>query len=201
LGILNRTVAGAGALLATGTLVAGCGSGSSREDPEGAAVSVIAGQGAGSGGRAGGEGAVAYISLTSPAFASGQPLAAPYGCAGVSPPLRWSGVPRRTSELFLMVVDLDGQGAQAVRWTVAHIPPRAGGLPAGRLPAGAVLGRTAGGGRWSGVCGGHAPGHLAFLLYALRERLPLRSGFDPAQARARLGRATLGGGVLVATGS
>jgi phosphatidylethanolamine-binding protein (PEBP) family uncharacterized protein len=143
------------------------------------------------------------IAVSSPAFQPGGAMPRRYTCdgAGVSPPLRWLGVPAGSVELLLLAIDLDGRHTGAVQWAVAGLPPSSPGIAAGRLPAGAVVGRnSAGEARWGGICG--ASGrlhHVAFLLYALNRRLGLKAGFDVVTVRGDLKDTTLARGLTVAT--
>jgi phosphatidylethanolamine-binding protein (PEBP) family uncharacterized protein len=145
--------------------------------------------------------ALGKITLTSSAFKAGGPIPTRYTCDGtdVSPPLEWHGVPRGTAELFLLAVDLSGSSSDAIQWAVAGIPPSASGLSAGSLPAGAVAGlNSAGKAGWGGVCGAKGQvHHVAFLFYALSQKLGLKSGFDPAVARNALKGSTLGTGLTL----
>lgn len=143
------------------------------------------------------------IKVTSSAFKGGGPIPVRYTCygSGVSPPLQWHPVPSGTAELFLLAIDLGGNAKDAIQWAVAGIPPSATGIPAGGLPAGAVTGvNSAGKTGWGGVCGAKGKlHHVGFLLYALRHKLNLKSGFSPITARNVLKGATLGTGLTLAT--
>jgi phosphatidylethanolamine-binding protein (PEBP) family uncharacterized protein len=126
-----------------------------------------------------------------------------YTCDGadLSPPLSWQNAPTGTAELFLLAIDLSGGRTDAVQWAVGGLSPSLRGIAAGRLPAGAVVGRnSAGKAGWGGICG--APGrvhHVAFLLYALNRKLSLQAGFNPARVRGGLKGATLATGLTLAT--
>lgn len=143
------------------------------------------------------------IVVSSPAFQPGGAMPTRYTCdgAGVSPPLRWRNVPAGSVELLLLAIDLDGGRSGAIQWAVGGLPPSLSGIAAGRLPAGAVVGRnSAGEARWGGICGaGGRLHHVAFLLYALNRGLGLKAGFDPAVVRGGLKDATLARGLTVAT--
>lgn len=146
--------------------------------------------------------ALGKITLTSSAFKAGGAIPARYTCDGadVSPPLEWHGVPNGTAELFLLAIDLSGSSSDAIQWAVAGIPPSAGGLSAGSLPAGAVAGvNSVGKAGWGGVCGAKGQiHHVAFLFYALKQKLNLKSGFNPIIARNALKGSTLGTGLTLA---
>lgn len=143
------------------------------------------------------------IKLTSTAFKGGGPIPVRYTCygAGVSPPLQWHPVPSGTAELFLLAIDLSGSARDAIQWAVAGIPPSATSIPAGGLPAGAVAGiNSAGKIGWGGICGAKGKlHHVGFVLYALRHKLNLKSGFNPVTARNVLKGTSLGTGLTLAT--
>ncbi|HEY3960855.1 MAG TPA: YbhB/YbcL family Raf kinase inhibitor-like protein [Solirubrobacteraceae bacterium] len=141
------------------------------------------------------------ITLTSAGFKAGGAIPTRYTCDGadVSPPLEWHGVPHGAAELFLLAIDLSGSSKDAIQWAVGGIPPSASGLSAGSLPAGAVAGlNSAGKAGWGGVCGAKGQvHHVAFLFYALKQKLNLKSGFNPIVARNALKGSTLGTGLTL----
>jgi phosphatidylethanolamine-binding protein (PEBP) family uncharacterized protein len=143
------------------------------------------------------------IKVTSTAFKAGGPIAAKYTCdgGGTSPPLQWQGVPRGTAEVFMLAIDLSGSAGDAIQWSVAGISPSATEIPEGGLPAGAVAGvNSAGKIGWGGICGAKGQlHHVGFLFYALKQKLGLKSGFNPAEVRGGLKGATLATGLTLAT--
>ncbi len=145
--------------------------------------------------------ALGKITLTSSAFTPGGAIPARYTCDGadVSPPLQWHGVPSGTAELFLLAIDLSGSSNDAIQWAVGGIPPSTSGLSAGSLPAGAVAGlNSAGKAGWGGICGAKGQvHHVAFLFYALKQKLNLKPGFNPIVARKALKGSTLGTGLTL----
>ena len=116
----RATVAVAAAALAT----AGCGGGSSHPASAGGFKNV----------------APAAIALRSPAFSSGQPIPRAYTCdgRGISPPLRWSGVPAEAHALVLFMRDIDAPGGNFVHWVVTDIPTDTDSVPAGHAPRGGI---------------------------------------------------------------
>ena len=62
------------------------------------------------------------LTLTSSAFADGQPIPAQYTCDGEdkSPPLAWDGIPPGTQSFVLIVDDPDAPDPQAPRMTWVH---------------------------------------------------------------------------------
>lgn len=122
--------------------------------------------------------------------AVGRVIERRYTCDGAdqSPPLRWSGIPAKAAELVLFVMNLKPvAGKLFFDWAIAGIDPKSRGLPAGRLPAGAVLGRNGFGKDGYSICpSGHAREQYAFALFAPSRRLSPRPGFDPLRLRAQI---------------
>jgi Raf kinase inhibitor-like YbhB/YbcL family protein len=77
--------------------------------------------------------ALAWFTLSSPAFQEGGTLPARYTCdgKGISPPLRWNAPPPGTHSLTLLVADPDVADGLFVHWRASGIPPRAGGVNEG----------------------------------------------------------------------
>jgi len=71
------------------------------------------------------------ISITSTAFAQGQPIPPIYSCdgKGSSPPLGWSGAPAGTSSFALIMDDPDAPMGTFVHWVIYNIPASTTGLP------------------------------------------------------------------------
>jgi Raf kinase inhibitor-like YbhB/YbcL family protein len=82
------------------------------------------------------------------AFEDGGIVPPRFGCFGdnVQPGFKFTNVPDDAASLALIFHDidvaLDGRTEDGLHWTVWNIPPDAGGVPEGGLPAGAVLGRN-----------------------------------------------------------
>lgn len=123
--------------------------------------------------------AAAAFSLSSAAFAAGEPIPSRYTCQGddVSPPLAWTAPPPGTRSLALIVDDPDAPDPAAPRMVFAHwllydLPPAAGALPeavaAAALPAGTRQGtndfRRRG---YGGPCPPIGRHRYFFKLYAL----------------------------------
>jgi len=73
----------------------------------------------------------ATISVTSPAFATGEPIPLKYTGEGedFSPRLEWTGLPAGTVELALICEDPDAPGKEPwVHWVRYHIPAATSGL-------------------------------------------------------------------------
>lgn len=81
------------------------------------------------------------LSLTSPSFAHGGEIPTRFTCDDddVSPALGWSGVPRETKSLVLIVDDPDAPDPKAPKmvyshWVLYNIPPSTSGLPEAVTP-------------------------------------------------------------------
>jgi Raf kinase inhibitor-like YbhB/YbcL family protein len=129
--------------------------------------------------------------LTSTDIADGTPMTTQqiykgFGCEGanVSPQLAWSGAPTGTKSFAITVYDPDAPtGSGWWHWTVVNLPasthtlPRGAGGTTGKLPAGAVQGRTDFGSTgFGGACppAGDKPHHYQFTVWALKaEKLPI----------------------------
>lgn len=117
---------------------------------------------------------------------------------GVWPELAWQGVPSGTAEMVLFAMSLRPvEGQLSHSWTVAGIDPDLTGMPSGRLPKGAVMGRNSFGKVGYTVCPpkGSSETYI-FTLYALPERLSARSGFDPNALRREVGQLSSNGGIM-----
>jgi Raf kinase inhibitor-like YbhB/YbcL family protein len=130
-------------------------------------------------------------SLRTPAFTEGHPIPARHTEDGddLSPELTWSGLPKGTRELALIVDDPDAPSAEPwVHWLIYKIPAEAAGLAEGipatatlTSPAGAVQGKNSFG--TTGYRGpappeGHGTHHYHFKLYALDAPLDVPPGLD-----------------------
>ena len=149
------------------------------------------------------------LTLTSSAFADGQPIPRKYTCEGedVSPPLAWSGVPAQAKSLALIVDDPDAPDPEAprmtwVHWVVVDVPSGTSGLAEGAsgggLPAGAIVGTN----DWKrqsygGPCppiGRHRYFHKLYALDTLLDlRQPTKAEVERAMAGHVLAEAVLMG--------
>lgn len=132
-----------------------------------------------------------------------------YTCDGIdiSPPLEWGAVPSETKELVILLsalkpVTLPGQGKEAqlvLQWTVAGLQPTLHELPEGKLPPGAIVGRTKSGQHSYSVCPTRGTGvDYLFRIYALSRKLSLRHGFASSTLFRQAGRSALVKGEFVA---
>jgi hypothetical protein len=124
------------------------------------------------------------IKLTSPAFANNGKLPARFTCdgRGLTPPLRWAGVPPTAEQLVLIVTDPDVPERRYVHWTLYGLPAQLSALPEGAPTlAGAKQGRnSAGKNGWTPPCPARgAPAHrYEFDLYWLERPLDIGAGAD-----------------------
>jgi Raf kinase inhibitor-like YbhB/YbcL family protein len=166
-------------IVAAATLLAGCGGGDKADEPLPEAEGKLR--------------------LESPAFHQGGEIPTKFSCDGadVSPALSWRGAPSRTSELALVMEDLDAD--RFVHWTVLRVPPGVNRFEEGRIPAGAVETENSFGRRgWGGPCPpeGDEPHRYVFALYAARRDLGLGREASPDEIRERLAGAGLARGTL-----
>ncbi len=103
--------------------------------------------------------------------------------ADTSPAIQWSAVPPHTAELAVFVLNLKPVNSGLfVDWAVAGLPPTTRGIPAGKLPAGAVVGHNGYGTDGYSICPpkGEKETYIVRLV-ALPHPLPAKPGFN-AQA-------------------
>ncbi len=132
-------------------------------------------------------------------FRAGGAIARVHTCDGrdVSPPLRVRGLPARTREVVVVMVDPDAPGGDFIHWGLAHLPARGGtlSLPAAAKPPGAVLGRTSFGSLgYRGPCPPAGPAHhYRITVDALGQPSGLTRGFtvDQVSTLAVIGQGTL----------
>lgn len=183
------------ALLPVG--VAACGK---AETPNSAPVTSIVVPGSTAVGATNPPSSTGAFTVTSTAFADGQPIPVKYTCKGdsVSPPLAWSGVPKGTQMLALTVVDPDAPlPGGFTHWVAYGIDPAPGSL-------GEATNRTSAGmnsankGGYTGPCPpAGKPHHYLFTVYALDKQVtfaeaPSRSDIE-SLGKDALATATLTG--------
>ena len=141
----------------------------------------------------------AGFTLSSPTIKPGSTLTQAqvfngFGCSGknISPELKWSGAPAGTKSFAVTVYDPDAPtGSGWWHWVVINLPADSTGLvegagsAPGKLPAGAVQGRTDfGAAGFGGACPppGDKPHRYIFTVFALKtDKLDV-----PADATAAL---------------
>jgi Raf kinase inhibitor-like YbhB/YbcL family protein len=132
------------------------------------------------------------MSISSPAFERNGAIPTQYTCDGasVSPPLQWQNVPAKTAAFVLFVIDDSATGAASgIRWVVGDISPSAKGVAAGQTPEGGIVGSdTQGKSGYGGICPEHGKtSTVEFVLYALKQKIPLSPGFQPSVAESEYG--------------
>ncbi|HAV76595.1 MAG TPA: YbhB/YbcL family Raf kinase inhibitor-like protein [Anaerolineae bacterium] len=135
------------------------------------------------------------ISITSSAFAEGQPIPPIHACTGdaasslkdVSPELSWSEPPAGTQSFALVMDDLDSPGGIWVHWVIFNIPASARGLPES-MPANDILsdGSMNGNNSWGrtgygGPCPPSGTHRYVFKIYALDEVLGISAGANKGE--------------------
>lgn len=144
------------------------------------ATALLAATGGSAAAASDGEAQAAALEIRSSAFAPGGGIPARFTCEGedVSPPLAWSGAPRGTRSLALVVDDPDAPDPRDprttwVHWVVYDLPAASEGLPEAvapddPLPGGARQGRNDWGRTaWGGPCPPVGRHRYVFELYAL----------------------------------
>jgi phosphatidylethanolamine-binding protein (PEBP) family uncharacterized protein len=129
-----------------------------------------------------------------------EPMSARYTCDGddISPPITWSKIPPGTAELDLFAFNTNPvHGKNFGDWAVAGLKPSLHGLSAGKLPAGAVVGRGDSGKVGYSICPPKgATVNYLFILYAVPHKIPAVSGFNANERRKQTGNAATHGGYL-----
>lgn len=125
--------------------------------------------------------------LSSPAVHSASSIPKTYTCLGkdVSIPLQWSGTPRGTQSLALIMLDEDVPRSQWYHWALFNIPPNQTKLPENTHPAHGVS--TAANSwnhfRYDGPCPPSGKHHYVIRLYALDIKLPKKAKLTTIELR------------------
>jgi Raf kinase inhibitor-like YbhB/YbcL family protein len=154
-----------------------------------------------------GDGNGAAFTLSSPAFAAGEPIPEPYTCDGedISPTLAWEGAPEGTQSFALIVDDPDAPSQVWVHWVIFNLPGDLTGLPegAGADDAPGVQGQTSWTDRapaYYGPCPPSGDPHrYIFTLYALDTTLDLEAGATKADVLSAMEGHVLADAQLVGT--
>lgn len=125
------------------------------------------------------------LTLTSTAFAQGQPIPARYTCddQDISPPLHWSDAPAGTQSFALILDDPDAPAGPWVHWVLFNLPANLRDLPEKATPPQGSLEGKNGWGRvgYGGPCPPRGSHRYLFKLYALDTSLTLARGAGKAQ--------------------
>jgi len=172
-----------------------------------AALAVLAVAGCGGGSDDGGSRVPEEFHLESSSFRDGGALPSRFTCdgRGLSPPLRWKGVPTKARDLALIVEDRDVPVGAFTHWTIWRLP--FGPVGTGRIfetdvPNGAVEGRNDSGDTgWAPACPPKADGphHYFFTIYALERPAELVPNASATQVRAAVTTSSLAEASISAT--
>jgi Raf kinase inhibitor-like YbhB/YbcL family protein len=140
------------------------------------------------------------LTLRSTAFTDGHPIPRRYTGDGedLSPPLSWTGLPPRATELALIVDDPDAPTEKPwVHWVIYQLPADEQGLVEGippvakpESPAACLQGKNSWGSvgyRGPAPPRGHGIHHYIFRLYALKGPLALPEGLDKDRLLSAIG--------------
>jgi Raf kinase inhibitor-like YbhB/YbcL family protein len=122
--------------------------------------------------------------VSSPAFESRAAIPAEYSRRGgnQSPPLAFGAIPAGAKSLALVMDDPDAPAGDWIHWLVANIPSTTAQLPAGKTPAGAVVGANSwGAARYDGPQPPSGTHRYMIRVYALDAVLALEAGFTQGQ--------------------
>ena len=126
------------------------------------------------------------FTLTSEAFANGEPIPRKYSCEGmdVSPPLNWMHAPPETKSFALIVEDPDAPNGTFTHWVLFNIPDSVARLAEGDRQTGTAGHNDFQGVGYGGPC--PPPRHKAhryyFRLFALDvESLDVQEGGTKAE--------------------
>jgi Raf kinase inhibitor-like YbhB/YbcL family protein len=145
------------------------------------------------------------VTITSPAVMTVSSSAVVRGvlpgrftCAGsrvLSPPINWSGEPKGTRSIAIVVDDSDAPISPYVYWLVFDILPPTSAIQEGELPPGAKQARgSAGYDRYDPPCPGASGHDYRFTVYALNRVLSLPNGTSLMSAWRAIAAATIGRG-------
>jgi Raf kinase inhibitor-like YbhB/YbcL family protein len=121
-----------------------------------------------------------------------------YTCAvrrPVSPPINWSGAPRGTQSIAIVLDDSDAPITPYVYWLTFDIGPGTSAILDGQLPPGAKQARgSAGFDRYNAPCPGPRGHKYRITVYALNRVLNLPNGTSLLSAWQAIAAATIGRG-------
>jgi Raf kinase inhibitor-like YbhB/YbcL family protein len=142
------------------------------------------------------------FALESSAFENAQAIPTRHSCEGedVSPPLRWTNVPKGTRSLALVVDDPDAPSGVFTHWIAWGLDPAADGLDEGD-PASYEGQNDFGVSGYRGPCPppGHGRHRYVFRLYALDAEPELAAGAVKAELEEAIAGRVLTTAELVGT--
>lgn len=142
------------------------------------------------------------IMVTSSEFSDGGRLPDRYTCqgAGLSPPLRWSGLPASAAASAVIITDPDAPGGSYTHWVVFDLPPQVHELASASIPPQArQAGNSAGTVGYTPPCPPSGTHHYHFTVVGLRDRIALPDAAPRDQAIRQIRAETVARGTLVAT--
>ena len=118
------------------------------------------------------------MTITSPAFAEGDPIPVKFSCDGenVSPELVWEGIPDGAASLVFILDDPDAPGGVWVHWVLFDLPADSTGLPEAATGVGFDGLNSWGETGYDGPCPPGGTHRYFFKLYALDTTLDLPAG-------------------------
>ena len=146
----------------------------------------------------------ASIRLTSRSFANGRPIPPMFTCDGFdgAPDLAWTGVPRGTVSLAIIMVDPKGRNGVFTHWTLFNVKASVTSLAAGQVPRGAAQGAN----DFNQIgYGGPCPPftdkahRYELTIYALKAEIALMEGAPPDEVRDQINAVALAKGRLRGT--
>jgi Raf kinase inhibitor-like YbhB/YbcL family protein len=145
----------------------------------------------------------ALITVSSPAFAEGEPIPPEFSCDGdeVSPALSWEGVPGDAVELALVVDDPDARGGTYVHWVLFGLDPSLTDLQAGVVPTGGRQAENSSGDAdYTGPCPPGGDSHnYRFTVYALNKEIGAADGASAGDVLGRVRETAIAQGTLTGT--
>jgi Raf kinase inhibitor-like YbhB/YbcL family protein len=132
------------------------------------------------------------LTIASSAFKEGDTIPVKFTCKGqgVSPELKWNGIPGKTASFTIIAEDPDAPRGAFTHWLLFNLPAYTNSLPEdvpaeGQLSGGALQGKNdAGGLGYYGPCPPPGKPHrYYFKLYALDTLLSLKVGAGKVQVQ------------------
>lgn len=142
------------------------------------------------------------MTISSPAFAQGQPIPKKYSCddQGINPPLSIGNVPPGAQSLVLILDDPDAPGGTWTHWIVWNINPSTTAIAENAVPTGATVGQASSGqNAYGGPCPPSGTHHYYFHLYALPIKLSISSFSDVAALHKAMDGNVIGEAELMGT--
>jgi Raf kinase inhibitor-like YbhB/YbcL family protein len=144
--------------------------------------------------------APSVMTVSSATLLRGHILPSRYTCGvphAVSPPINWSGAPKGTQSIAIVVDDSDAPITPYVYGIAFDIGPGTSAIGDGQLPPGAKQARgSAGYDRYDAPCPGQQGHSYRITVYALNRWLKLPNGTSLLSAWQAIAAATIGRGRL-----